>query len=288
MGVTDSSAGSQVHYYGDIPETRALLGMMVMLAAGTIVGLVAGGLAGCLDDWVRQLYFKAGLPFVCGTTIGLCMARLSCWLRVHDRTLATVASFYAGLVGVYASWVGWFFALSNHQAIVLSPFSLLTIGAQLSERGVYSFQSLSPNGFILWLMWFVQAVVLIGLAALTARASLRDIVYCLICGIDMRPGKYYVPLAWTDATSRLVDCLRAGDLRALLDDELEGAEDDAPQTLQIVLWSCPKKHFACMSARFREEMRTAQGKASRATLTIDKLIVEPEALPIFDELVVED
>ncbi len=168
----DHTVGSTYCHSGRFPLPAPLA---IVLVTG-LVGALAGAVYGVLVLLIPLIYVNfigtCGLGFL----IGWLTLKLSVAMKVRNTTVVTMCGLTAGLLSLHAAWVGWVFALSDYEVIVLSPSVIYTdLAPVLAEDGVWGLSSdLMVRGWMLYGVWVIEATIIIGFATVyPAKAVAR-------------------------------------------------------------------------------------------------------------------
>ncbi|MDP6360159.1 MAG: hypothetical protein QF473_33900, partial [Planctomycetota bacterium] len=126
--------------------------------------------------------------FGVGFTVGYAGKASKC----RSRPFMTVAGLVAGILALYSGWVFFEFALLNRYGSVsipasslpdmfLSPVALWKTAETINANGWYSIRGTTPSGIVLWIFWAIEAVLVVGMAAVLAPAAIDEEVFCEQC-----------------------------------------------------------------------------------------------------------
>ncbi len=124
----------------------------------------------------------AGLGFLTGTLATAVLQRS----KARSRLFATVLSLGLGLFTTWAMWVTWGYALAQRAGSDLSPWALLwppnlwELMGLVSEHGSWSFKGLTPTGPVLWVLWTIEAGILLAVP-LVMGLTVADQPFCEHC-----------------------------------------------------------------------------------------------------------
>jgi hypothetical protein len=144
-------------------------------------------------------YSLLSLPFVqanfvltllYGLFSGLAFGFALRWYKVRSEQLADNLGFAAGFGAVYLSWVVW---VSGHLGVLKatgllglldlasSPVRLWQLLCGVNKMGSWEIWGYKPTGVVLWLLWSLEAALIIGLSSLVSSLVERE-VFCEDCG----------------------------------------------------------------------------------------------------------
>jgi hypothetical protein len=111
------------------------------------------------------------------------------WGKVRNMLVVAIIALSAGLLGWYASWVAWEYALLTREAsaaptlweIAQRPRGVYELAAFLNTRGTFSLRGRVITGVELWIAWGIEALTLVGATALIPIRGLREQAFCENC-----------------------------------------------------------------------------------------------------------
>lgn len=157
-------------------------GTLLMLVAGTLTAAVLSFIYALVDHYNPFIYVTFLATLVLGGGIGGAVYGAARSGAVRSRPFVMLVAFTMGLLGTYLAWVWfvWILARWDTQAIVLDPLGMLHIMSVLGENGVWTIRGNTPTGFVLYAVWLVEAVAIVGCATMCAAAEF--VPYCEACG----------------------------------------------------------------------------------------------------------
>lgn len=159
-----------------------------------VLPILLGGIVGPLLAFAYA-YFIWYMPFIylnfLGTflfAIGLAVVSYAGvnFGKNRNKALAIVLGAIVGVMGLYAHWAVWidlvmnagdfhgvsrlgFTSSETHSneliALVTHPLGLLGLMAKVAYTGVWSIRSVTVSGIFLWIIWFIEAAIIIGFPA---------------------------------------------------------------------------------------------------------------------------
>lgn len=157
------------------------LGIPVMLFAGMAAGILLGPIYSVAIFYIPFIYLNFLLTFLLGGGIGFMVlfgARLG---HVRNVWVAGLMGAIAGVMAYYFSLVAWIYVLSDFQEMYLAPGIILEIIANVAEKGAWDLFGSTPKGVFLYIIWGIEAILIIGTAAVLPAALLGDSPYCEQC-----------------------------------------------------------------------------------------------------------
>lgn len=169
---------------GQAPWMVPLLGGIAALFFGWIYAYICvySPIAGYIS-----FIFVLGFMFV----VGFAVSQFGVVAKCRNPMAMKLLGGLVGSMAMYASWVVFVYALLNRFSeedpnlslvgMFFQPAVLWEVVGSINESGWYSIKSFTPTGGVLWFLWGVEAVVVIGGSALMADMMINDKVFCEHC-----------------------------------------------------------------------------------------------------------
>jgi hypothetical protein len=220
-------------------------GLLVVPVTGLIAAVVLASAYAYIDVY-SPIAGYISILFVIGFGIaqGFAVGQAGYMARCRNPAFLSVVGLVTGLVALYVSWAVFEYALMGRSdssvkvsliTLVLSPKAVWEIAKRINEVGWYSIRSATPTGIVLWIFWGIEAVLVVGLAALVARFRIDGEVFCERCSAWCDPDKEPIRLAPPQEV-QTINQVVAGDLAALQHLGTAGAEDNPH--LEVEIRSC--------------------------------------------------
>jgi hypothetical protein len=181
------------------PSNRFSVGGLLLYVLGGVATAAVLALVYVYAVWYIPLIyvnFFATVGF--GLVLGLVLSRLARAGKLRNPALAGGLALLVGLVAEYLQWGVYLTLLVNTTDvdefgsglrqfsiasttfspdlflnIISRPGAMLSVISQVSETGSWSLFGAQVSGVVLWLVWLVEAVIVVGLPALTARSAAK-------------------------------------------------------------------------------------------------------------------
>src|SRR5207237_5803736 len=176
-----------------------------------------------------------------------------------------------GTVGLYVSWAVWVFALAHRAdppldvgliALLVKPHALWTLIVKINELGAWTMFGSTVSGVMLWIIWLIEAVVILGVTAALAHSGINEQPFCERCERWCETAKNVLRTKSADA-SEVRQQLTNHNLQFL--EKLGGVEQNAPQWLRIDVDSCGRCHMTNALTARSVRIEVKKGKASEKT-----------------------
>ncbi|GMU63247.1 MAG: hypothetical protein AMXMBFR34_50100 [Myxococcaceae bacterium] len=122
-----------------------------------------------------------------GLLLGMGLSALLHRGKVRNRMLGLALGLFVALVTFYVQWAVWSYALLRRDdvdvsflALLLQPWALWDVITVVNQHGAWSLKGATPTGGVLWALWAVEGLILVGLPTFLALASV-DTPYCEAC-----------------------------------------------------------------------------------------------------------
>lgn len=177
---SDDSVNPPGRYYehsGTVPP----LGLLLALLFGIIAAVFLAVIYGYAIFYIPFIYLNFFLTVGFGALVGYAVFLGAKVGKVRNPALVLACGALMGLFAEYAGWVSWMYAASKQQALLLAPLDVWGAINELSAKGAWSIFGLTPSGFALWVVWGVEAIMIVGLAAIASWSSLKSLPFCERC-----------------------------------------------------------------------------------------------------------
>lgn len=167
---TSSAATSQEH-----SGPSGLLGLVL----GTVFGLAAGIALAFAYSYATALVPIVGyITFALSVAFGLGIASAVAYGfrlgNARSATLSATVGLVVGTIAFYVSWAVWVYAMIRRgdlvdislTSLVTNPAGLFDIIQGINQGGRWTMGSFTPRGVLLWIMWAIEALLIIGPACL--------------------------------------------------------------------------------------------------------------------------
>lgn len=180
----------------------------------------------------------AGFAAVVGAVTGTMLHKG----RVRNTAVAYLAALPVAFTALWAAWVAWIYALAHRGEggnirlvdLVLNPEGLWDLILMVNSTGAWSFKGATPTGGLLWALWGVEALIIVGLVSAVAEGMVAD-PFCEDCERWCEEQKAFATLGAANK-EELVSRLELSDFSVLK--TLPGALPSA--STRFDLHQCPQ------------------------------------------------
>ena len=148
------------------------------------IGACLGGFAySYAVSWIPFIYVNVLLTIAYGFVMGFMVYMGANLGKLRNVPLALLLSLVVGVFALYTQWVAHFHALTDPSQLILDPLLLWQYITTLGETGSWSIGSSKEpiNGILLYLVWGIEAIIIIGLTFFMAMAAVNQL-FCENCG----------------------------------------------------------------------------------------------------------
>ncbi len=159
-------------------------GPILAILASIPVALLLGLLYAYLVKWIPFIYINffitLGYSFAFGIGAGLLLKLC----KVRNGAVALLTGLIVGLIALYFDWNGHILALvpkSEKLPWLLSPGIVIEVMKELYKEGSWGIgfnNSGNVTGIVLGIVWFIEAVIVVGIATLVPWTMITSTPYC--------------------------------------------------------------------------------------------------------------
>ena len=283
---------------GRTPIGRLALALLTVLP----LAAVAGAVYALIVIYLPMLRFvkivlilaalaMAGFAFGVGGLTG----RMLMWARVRNLAMVWLVAALAAVVSWYVAWVTWEWHLFTNAepdvpkaqfllALLTKPMGVWFLANRINEVGTFGIGRGDDmiKGPFLWLLWLVEAAVILGVATVVPYRMLRRQAFCESCQRWCRNREGILSVGPGDE-DRLRARLALKDLSAL--EELGAADMNAPRRLRVDLQNCPACDQMHLLSVSRIDVGIKDGKpVEKVRPIVDRLWLDPEQARTVEEI----
>jgi hypothetical protein len=171
---------SAVQYYRR-SRKAPIMGLLLMGLVGLIgipiLAAIYAFLMNVIPFLILRIVLVLGYPIMCSVIISSA-AKTG---KMRNLTLIVCAGIFFGLFAEYTSWIIWIAIVSKEINLLwnfffpMDTFHLISI---IAELGAWSFRNITPTGWVLYLFWFLEAVIVVGGTAYLTYKVNADTPFC--------------------------------------------------------------------------------------------------------------
>jgi hypothetical protein len=125
----------------------------------------------------------AGFGALAGFVAGICLQ----WGKLRNDAIAFLVSGLLAIEALYLSWAVWVSLLLRGAELELNLWTLLqnprvlwSLVSEINQVGAWSMRGFTPTGGFLWLLWGLEALLVLGLATLVSAGTMT-LPFCERC-----------------------------------------------------------------------------------------------------------
>ncbi len=192
-----------------------------------------------------------------GAGIGFVISWAGYWGKCRNPLFLKVAAFAFGLLGLYTSWVVFLFALIQKSTtsstypslleIFMAPGKVWELIKSINATGWYSLSMTTPSGTLLWVMWGIEAIIILVMPVVLSKIAISRAIFCERC-YQWSSKKETFDVAVPQDEPQFASLIR-GDISTL--EKLERVSHQLYPHIEVELHSCPN---CTEAAAFRLKM----------------------------------
>lgn len=217
------------------------------VALGTLAATAIGSaLAAAYAALVLYIPLAGVITFILsigfGVLLGLVTAGALRWAKVRHEGIAFLSSATVALSSFYVSWAVWTWLLlrqskveAHLSALAAQPEILWGVVGDINAMGAWSMSGATPTGAVLWVLWGVEALLILVPAVLVPLGVLA-VPFCDRCDAwcDASEGVARLTVSEADELKSLMEAKRIDAL-----ERLGAAGERDTDWIRVDLHDCP-------------------------------------------------
>ncbi len=232
----------QLHYKNS--GSFSILSPVYILGIGMLSALILGTIYAYATFYIPIIYLSVLLTVGLGYLIGAITGYAGKIGLVRNKAIMLVSGAVIGLITLYVAWVVWIFILSGHEALILSPVSLIFVMIEVSKEGVWSIGNDTPTGWFLYAVWATEACMIVGFSATASKSFMGDTPFCERCVRWAEEELEFWPLSLPEHPEIIQEKIERGGIDAI--QALTPEEDGISNYSKLILRACE----GCEDSRF--------------------------------------
>jgi len=229
---------NQINVYYRHSGAIGLMGPVYMIIFGTVGTLVLGIIYGYAIFYIPYIAHNFLITLGFGALVGFIVGNGGKLGKVRNPRLLLLFGFLFGLFAEYTGWVSWIFAFSKQQTLVLFPSDVLSVVEIVAEKGSWwDIFGWTPKGTALYVIWGIEATMIIATSTLVSWALLISTPFCERCNRWVEKKNSILPLEPITNPDEFKSQLEQADYTSLKTLQKVGSGSN-PYT-QIDLLRCP-------------------------------------------------
>jgi hypothetical protein len=279
---------------GKTPVVRLLTALLTITPAVALAGAVYAIVATYLPMLsIDKLVLLAAAALMAGFAFGVggLTGKMLLWARVRNLAMVWAVAIWAALFAWYVAWVVWEWQILRRWEydpellfMFTHPRGVWQVALAINDVGtvIMGHREDAIKGPILWILWAIEAGVVLGAATWVPYRMVRHLAFCEACQRWCRNREGILSVGPGDE-ERLRARLALKDLSAL--EELGPADLSASRRLRVDLQNCPACEQMHLLSVSRVEAHYKDGKrVEKAKLVVDRLWLDPEQARTVEEI----
>ena len=228
--------------------TSCIIGIASAIGAAMVLGIIYA----YATFYIPLIYINVVITIGCGFVLGYAIAKLMLNFKCRNHMFCLVAGGIGGLACLYASWVGFAYIFFNKfypqfnvtfTKLLTSPGGLWNFAVDLSKTGWFSMGSSSSTdpsyvkGVFLWIIWIIEAGIIVGAAVIMSAGAITEEVFCEKCD-KWASKREDVEEFLAEDPDMVIDKALAGDVSFIYD--VHGVSSNEPYYLGLDVFKCNK------------------------------------------------
>ena len=282
---------------GRTPIVRLFLALLTILPAVAIAGGVYALIAAHLPMLrfaklvlILAALLMAGFAFAIGGLTG----KMLMWARVRNLAMVWIVAVLAAVVAWYVSWVTWEWHMFTQAepdipkipflfGLFIRPRAVWSFANAINRVGTFGLKNDTIKGPFLWILWLIEAGVVLGVASIVPYRMVRRLAFCESCQKWGRNREGILSVGPAEDEERLRARLALKDLSAL--EELGPADFSAPRRLRVDLQNCQTCDQMHLLSVYRIDVGYKDGnRTEKAKPLVDRLWLDPAQARTVEEI----
>ncbi|WP_028862580.1 hypothetical protein [Psychromonas aquimarina] len=155
--------------------------ILLMIIFGAFAALLLSTVYGYAIAYIPFIYINFFITLGFGGLTGMAVGMGGKIGKARRPGLYFLIGLAAGLLAEYAGWVAWIYASSDQTLFFVHPDELLPTMELIAVTGAWSIFGWTPTGFALYIIWAIEALIVIGGSALVAYVHVESTPFCEQC-----------------------------------------------------------------------------------------------------------
>lgn len=266
-------------------------GLTTVPLIGILSSVVLAIVYAYLDVYIPYVgYISFVLTAGFALALGVVVSRAAVKANCRNVAFVRATGFVVGIIALYFAWVAFLYALLNLNLdsdqrlspirMVLDPAGMWGAVARLGEHGYYSLGGKQIQGTELWIVWGLEALIIVGGVVLLSTSGIAHQVFCERCMEWCNSLKGRMRLA-VSHDERLYQRLACGDVAAMA--AVPVVDPLVSPYIRVDLHRCPKcSETAVWQALLVTHQRNNKGELQQkeAIITPRRFLSQQEAMEL--------
>jgi hypothetical protein len=263
----------------------------LMLLAGGATAIVGGAIYGIAIRYIPFIYVNFLLAMALGFSVGSVVYLVGRAGRARSPMLALLIGLICGFFAEYAAFVAWIAALYDWEleiTFIVLPWNLVNEMLYIADVGAWSFMSSdNVSGVVLYLVWLVEAGIIMGIAAVLPYKRIAPMAFCEACSKWVEDKTTIGPFEPVSDPKAMRRDLEQGEFAVL--GSIEGADEEAPNFTLMELArcdACDDLHLLTISSHSVSVNKKGESQTT-TTNVVRNLVIDAESRDLLLQLAPE-
>lgn len=211
----------------------SILGLAI---AGTAVAGLLGTIYAYATFYIPFIYLNFIMTAIVGAGVGIVIGKVAYYTKARNRKMIVLIGGVFGLIAIYFAWVAWFYVATDSIILSFNVGELIDTIKVAAEVGVWEIFGSTPTGTILYLIWALEAFIIIGASVLVTLATVETKPYCEACDKWSEANIHIESLSAVTHPAELIDALERNNQTELF--KLVKVDPMAMETTRVRIFSC--------------------------------------------------
>ncbi|MBI4747144.1 MAG: hypothetical protein HY774_01535 [Acidobacteria bacterium] len=180
------SAMSEQYYHSS--GKASFSGVALSLMGGATAGFVLAAIYAYFIIFVPFIYVRILGTVGLGFGVGWATAYALSLGKIRNMKVAYSLIGAVSLITLYSAWVMWIYGLLDREgemvsfwAVALQPWVVWDIMRSLNTTGVWSLKGTEVSGVVLWVVWAIEALIILGFIFVNGVKVIDGVPFCETC-----------------------------------------------------------------------------------------------------------
>lgn len=219
-----------------------ILGIVYMIIFGITSASIFGMLYAYLVHFIPFIYINFFITLGFGFVVGFSTSFGGKLGKIRNNIVMLISGLLAGIIALYCSWVGYIFVSSGSDIWVFNPVSILALAKIIASIGSWSIFGVTFTGTLLYIVWIIEALMIVGTSTLVAIANSSTLVFCEKCNEWLTQNKTISHIEIFKNPDIQIKQLQQGDFSSLY--KLKKTKNNIYLELEILhCHLCKQQHY---------------------------------------------
>lgn len=264
-----------------------ILGLLLIGIAGFVAVPILGLIYGVLIRVIPFIYINAFIVLGYAFAVGFVLSKVAIFGKVRNMILLGLAGFFFGLLAEYVGWVSWLAVIVGDPFFLIEffyPGDIIYLITLIAEEGAWNISGATPTGAFLYIIWFIEACVVIGGSTYITVTSVSKTPFCEESNAWADKKSQIGAFATLQNKAQFKQAISLGNFSAF--NELKLAKDEDMQFTTLELYECEHcRNFFVVNVDEVTVKFDNKGRASTQSKPIvSNLLVTPTQLSALRKL----